>query len=533
MKKKLLSLFTATFLLCTSTLDSISVMAETSLAEPEVSKVKDSDGEIKQSEVAAAAAAATATNEAGDDGAKISLDNNPSLLAETAIDPADIVFTNNVPTKAINSNTGIDFNWAISTVKGEKEVHTGDKIVLNISSAGLDYTTVKFSNGSTTMENFQLSTDSDNNQIILTYIGSGMTFTSSTPTVITLSGSPTKTAENTDKTVTYPFTSQFISQAGQTVDYTAANMVLSVLNNNTGYNILGGGSFGTNVWGELPAISDKYQANDAKANSAGIFEYYYTQGAQIWTSGFFNSIGHDYEESDGPYTFTVTTNYPIETSSIKLSRGKISGFIDGSDRYSVNWLPGNYGFTVTFPKLINGAAFATNYYVITGDDSNGAKVEISTTLTNGEGTVIMDGQKGTGVYKYVPNGAFIPVINTSDAKVYTTDPALDLKSLATASDQTDGDITKFIEIQDDGGFNQAVAGEYTITYYVENKAGNTAIETATVTVLQDQQAINGEDFSMYVGDSEPTADSFKASATDKTGAVSVVSIDLSKADLST
>ncbi|MCT0449089.1 BspA family leucine-rich repeat surface protein [Lactococcus lactis] len=43
--------------------------------------------------------------------------------------------------------------------------------------------------------------------------------------------------------------------------------------------------------------------------------------------------------------------------------------------------------------------------------------------------------------------------------------------------------------------------------------------------------INGSDFSMYVGDKTPTASDFKASATDKDGKTSEVTVDLSKADL--
>ncbi|MFT8337730.1 leucine-rich repeat domain-containing protein, partial [Schleiferilactobacillus harbinensis] len=53
------------------------------------------------------------------------------------------------------------------------------------------------------------------------------------------------------------------------------------------------------------------------------------------------------------------------------------------------------------------------------------------------------------------------------------------------------------------------------------------------TTLPNQQSIPADDFTMRVGDPTPTVDDFKASATDKDGNAIKVSVDLSKADLST
>ncbi|WP_063516492.1 immunoglobulin-like domain-containing protein [Schleiferilactobacillus harbinensis] len=53
------------------------------------------------------------------------------------------------------------------------------------------------------------------------------------------------------------------------------------------------------------------------------------------------------------------------------------------------------------------------------------------------------------------------------------------------------------------------------------------------TTLPNQQSISADDFTMRVGDPTPTVDDFKASATDKDGNAIKVSVDLSKADLST
>ena len=54
----------------------------------------------------------------------------------------------------------------------------------------------------------------------------------------------------------------------------------------------------------------------------------------------------------------------------------------------------------------------------------------------------------------------------------------------------------------------------------------------SIPIVEDnKQSITGSDFSMYVGDKTPTASDFKASATDKDGKASEVTVDLSKADL--
>ncbi|MCJ1969244.1 bacterial Ig-like domain-containing protein [Lactococcus carnosus] len=68
------------------------------------------------------------------------------------------------------------------------------------------------------------------------------------------------------------------------------------------------------------------------------------------------------------------------------------------------------------------------------------------------------------------------------------------------------------------------------TYDVVLKSADGQSKTVKLTVNANKQSITGSDFSMYVGDADPTVSSFKASATDKTGAASVVTADLSKAN---
>lgn len=53
----------------------------------------------------------------------------------------------------------------------------------------------------------------------------------------------------------------------------------------------------------------------------------------------------------------------------------------------------------------------------------------------------------------------------------------------------------------------------------------------TLTYTWDQQAITGSDYTMYLGDAEPTATDFKANATNKDGQALEVSVDLSQANM--
>ena len=70
------------------------------------------------------------------------------------------------------------------------------------------------------------------------------------------------------------------------------------------------------------------------------------------------------------------------------------------------------------------------------------------------------------------------------------------------------------------------------TYQVTIKTADGRETQAKLTVKADQRSLTAEDYAMYVGDPEPTADSFKAKATDRDGKPVATSVDLSKADLS-
>ncbi|WP_225435920.1 bacterial Ig-like domain-containing protein, partial [Lacticaseibacillus paracasei] len=132
---------------------------------------------------------------------------------------------------------------------------------------------------------------------------------------------------------------------------------------------------------------------------------------------------------------------------------------------------------------------------------------------------------GTAHGKYVPtsNGSFTPNITASDKTIYSTQKLSesDLLALATAKDQTDGDISKNITITDKGGFkpdDTNAAGTYTIAYAVTNSSGNTSTATSTITVKADQTSTKAKDSTLVAGPDTKwnAADNF-VSATDADG----------------
>ena len=412
-----------------------------------------------------------------------------------------VEFSNSVPTTSITSSNSVQFNWNITTIFNQKIVKTGDQIVLNISASGLDYSTIKFLNGASSMRDFIIKTNPTNNQVILEYTGTGINFTSSTPTTISISARPTKNTENTGVAKTYPYTSQYISTDGETIDLVASNMNLIVKNNDGSWNILGAANYGGSIWKALLPDSSFYNNNYDGVNAVtNNFSYYYTQGAQMWTSGFYNTSGSDF--TNAPYTYTVTSNYPIDPESIKLSIGSINHFIE--DTRSITWMPDNKGFSVTFSKLTNGAAFAASYYVITGENSNDAVVKINSQITDSSGKNLLSQLPSTGVYYETPNGAFIPNITSENKTIYAGDSLSkkDLLALAKANDQIDGDISDDIIVKSSDGLlsnenssncDTSKAGTYNVVYSVENKSGNSNTTTSVITILPNEQSITGSD----------------------------------------
>ncbi|MBS7576791.1 MULTISPECIES: leucine-rich repeat domain-containing protein [unclassified Enterococcus] len=127
-----------------------------------------------------------------------------------------------------------------------------------------------------------------------------------------------------------------------------------------------------------------------------------------------------------------------------------------------------------------------------------------------------------------------PIINASNQTVYTGDVFDSLSTVTAYDQQLDGsaqsDLTDQIKVLS-SNVNTNKAGVYTITYSVTNQYGVTANKTISVTVLENKQSINGEDFSMYVGGDTPLAADFKASATGKSGENLPITVDLNNVNL--
>ncbi|MBV7391507.1 hypothetical protein KUA55_12525 [Enterococcus sp. ALS3] len=134
--------------------------------------------------------------------------------------------------------------------------------------------------------------------------------------------------------------------------------------------------------------------------------------------------------------------------------------------------------------------------------------------------------------KSFPVNISIPVIENnkqsitgSDYSMYVGDktPTVsDFKASATDKTGAASEVTVDLSKAD-----VTKAGTYDVTL---NSADGQS-KVVKLTVKANNQSITGTDYSMYVGDKTPTVSDFKASATDKTGAVSEVTVDLSKADV--
>lgn len=269
-------------------------------------------------------------------------------------------------------------------------------------------------------------------------------------------------------------------------------------------------------WGALEANGhNQYNPNNNGTNLLG--KFYYTQNAQNWFTGLYNGNYHDIS-GNGPYTFVINSNYPIDTESFVLSVGKIGEMYDASNAYTIQWENNNKTAKVTFDELkaVNqiGSAFAATYYVITNTIND--EIIIESYAEDDSGQTLGDKTTASETYYLTSSGSFLPHIITKDKTIYTTDPALDLKSIVSAFDQIDGDISQNVQIIDDNNFDQSKPGVYKIKYRVSNSFGEVAEGISTVTVIENKVFIEAHDSTINVGDEWKPEDNFD-SATDKDG----------------
>ncbi|KRM71989.1 KxYKxGKxW signal peptide domain-containing protein [Lacticaseibacillus brantae] len=130
-------------------------------------------------------------------------------------------------------------------------------------------------------------------------------------------------------------------------------------------------------------------------------------------------------------------------------------------------------------------------------------------------------------------GGHVPTISGSDVTRYVGDPLPSIGDFnpqatdITGQQETSGTVS----LQ---GVDMTKPGNYSVVISVPQSDMHPINLTKTVTlrVLANQQSLTAEDGTMYIGDSEPTVASFKASATDKTGQFAPVALNLNHANLS-
>ncbi|MTD38587.1 DUF5011 domain-containing protein [Erwinia sp. CPCC 100877] len=156
---------------------------------------------------------------------------------------------------------------------------------------------------------------------------------------------------------------------------------------------------------------------------------------------------------------------------------------------------------------------------VSATDKTGAAVDFTEVEVNGE---VDTNTAGTYEITYSYGGktavATITVkedqtaIEVKDSNLYVGDNWTAIDNFVSATDKT-GAVVDFTEVEVNGEVDTNTAGTYEITY---SYGGKTAV--ATITVKEDQTAIEVKDSNLYVGDNWTAIDNF-VSATDKTGAV--------------
>lgn len=121
----------------------------------------------------------------------------------------------------------ITFTYSIKTTL-ENGIKKGDKIVLEVPSAGFNYESISVVGLPTY---FAQSIDQVNNQIVFTAT-QDISYESESATSFSVVGNPTKTAENTDvlKPISYPVSSTYIPSDGEIVNLLPTDTVLLVRN---------------------------------------------------------------------------------------------------------------------------------------------------------------------------------------------------------------------------------------------------------------------------------------------------------------
>ena len=180
---------------------------------------------------------------------------------------------------------------------------------------------------------------------------------------------------------------------------------------------------------------------------------------------------------------------------------------------------GNSGTTLEKMVITLGDSYLENTNYLYGNKLPNDFYWLIRLLPENKQTIYME------KYKDIVGKQQTQSITGSDFTMYVGDPEptiSDFKGSAIDKDGTASEVTVDLSKAD-----LTKAGTYDVTL----KSADGQSKVVKLTVKANGQSITGSDFSMYVGDKPPTVSDFKASATDKDGKASEVTVDLSKADL--
>ncbi|MDT6980933.1 leucine-rich repeat protein [Levilactobacillus zymae] len=237
--------------------------------------------------------------------------------------------------------------------------------------------------------------------------------------------------------------------------------------------------------------------------------------------------------------YTVTYQYGTDQSTATVTVVKRSG------TYTVT------GPTLTQVYTENPVTLNAANYTIVLPNPDGTTIQlrpgdlVTPTATNVGTYAITLSQQGIDYLNQQPASQIYNWTNSADTGLtYTITPA---PVTITVADQTkyvgDADpvLTATVTNTAINGAPVAytvtrAAGETAGTYAIQATAGenpnyNVTVQNGTLTILPSQQSLMGTNYSMTVGDAEPTLADFNATATNNHGTTIPVILDLSQADL--
>ncbi|WP_147007667.1 leucine-rich repeat protein, partial [Levilactobacillus spicheri] len=287
----------------------------------------------------------------------------------------------------------------------------------------------------------------------------------------------------------------------------------------------------------------------AELGSNPNYTVYTTDGTLTIEPTLQSLTGNDYSLYVGDPTPTVTdfdataTDVNGETTPVTLNLGTAD--LQAPGTYQVTLTAGDLTKTVTLTVLQNQMAINGHDYSMydtdtaptladfgaSATDKTGAALTMTSNLATIDATqpgtyqVVLtasDGQTKTVTLNVAKNQQSL---TGNDYTLYVGDPtptATDFNATATDKTGAAEAVTVTLPTSD----QLATPGTYTVTLTTADDQS----KTVNLVVLPNKATLTGQDATLYVGDPTPTATTFAATATDKTGASQPVNVDLSSVD---